>query len=117
MHITHSPVYWCVIIRCIIAISRSSSSLYVLKITLRYTTTVFRMPVTEIACVGVKPGFDIMDESTGEGKVLIAAWNTVAAAPGGPHRVYWGLQVEDPSKLWAFFDWDSVEDHEKFIQS
>jgi hypothetical protein len=58
-----------------------------------------------------------MDESTPEGQVFPRAWNTVTAAPGGPHKVYWGLQVEDPSKVWTFFEWDSVDDHEKFAKS
>jgi len=67
--------------------------------------------------MGIKPGFDIMDESTPEGQILIKAWNTVITAPGGPHRVYWGLEIDDPSKIWAFFDWDSVEAHENFAKS
>lgn len=75
------------------------------------------MPVTEISCMGVKPNVDIMDESTPEGQVLPRAWKTVTAAPGGPHKVYWSLQVEDPSKVWTFFEWDSVDDHEKFAKS
>lgn len=67
--------------------------------------------------MGVKPGLDIMNEATQEGQVLTGAWKAVASAPGGPHRVYWGLEVEDTSKLWAFFDWDSVADHENFAKS
>ena len=75
------------------------------------------MPVTELGCMGVKPGLDIMNENTEAGSILMKAWNAVITAPGGPHRVYWGLETEDPSKLWAFFDWNSVEDHEKFAKS
>ncbi|KFY81249.1 hypothetical protein V500_11590 [Pseudogymnoascus sp. VKM F-4518 (FW-2643)] len=75
------------------------------------------MAVTEIGRMGVKPGLNIMDETTQEGQVLTEAWKAVTSAPGGPHRVYWGLEVEDPSKLWAFLDWDSVEDHENFAKS
>jgi hypothetical protein len=75
------------------------------------------MTVTEIGCMGVKPDHNIMDETTKEGRILVGAWKAVTAAPGGPHRVYWGLEVEDPSKVWAFFDFDSVEDHEKFAKS
>jgi hypothetical protein len=78
---------------------------------------VIKMSITEIGCMGVKPNLNIMDETTPEGQILPGAWNTVTTAPGGPHRVYWGLEIEDPSKLWAFFDWDSVEDHEKFAKS
>ena len=75
------------------------------------------MPVTEIGCMGVKPSLDIMDETTPEGQILEGAWKAVIAAPEGPHQVYWGLEIENPSKLWAFFDWDSVEDHERFAKA
>jgi hypothetical protein len=75
------------------------------------------MIVTEIGLMGVKPGLNIMDETTPEGQVLVGAWKTVAAAPGGPRQVYFGLEIENPLKLWAFFDWDSLEDHEKFAKS
>ncbi|KIL85811.1 hypothetical protein FAVG1_10780 [Fusarium avenaceum] len=36
--------------------------------------------------------------------------------PGGPQRVYWGLESKDPSKVWAFFDFESVEQHQQFAQ-
>ena len=75
------------------------------------------MPVTEIGCMGVKPGLNIMDETTREGQIMAGAYKAVAAAPGGPHQVYWGLEVENPSNVWALFDWDSVEDHAKFAAS
>ncbi|KAJ4363470.1 hypothetical protein N0V83_009764 [Neocucurbitaria cava] len=52
------------------------------------------MAVTEIACMGIKPGLNVMDDTTKEGQIL--------------HK------VEDQSKVWAFFDWESVEEHEKF---
>ena len=67
--------------------------------------------------MGVKPGLDVMNETTWEGQILMGVWNTVIEAPGGPHRVYWGLEMEDPYKVWAFFDWDSIDHHEKFAKS
>jgi len=75
------------------------------------------MAVTEIGFMGVKPNLDVMNDSTHEGQILSGAWNAVTTAPGGPHRVHWGLEIEDPSKIWAFFDWDSLEEHEKFAKS
>lgn len=75
------------------------------------------MVVAEIACMGIKPDLNIMDETTREGRILTGAWKAVLTAPGGPQQVYWGLEIEDLSKLWAFFDWDSVEEHEKFAKS
>ena len=74
------------------------------------------MPVTEVGCMGVKPDLDVMNDSTDEGQILTGVWNAVTTLPGGPQRVYWGLEVEDPSKLWAFFDWDSIEEHMKFAK-
>lgn len=67
--------------------------------------------------MGVKPGLDIMDESTQEGQILTGAWKAVTTAPGGPHRVYWGLEIENPLNLWAFFDFDSIEAHEEFAKT
>ncbi|KAF4971399.1 hypothetical protein FZEAL_9850 [Fusarium zealandicum] len=75
------------------------------------------MAITEVGCMGVKPDLNIMDQTTAESEILIGVWKTVTTKPGGPHRVYWGLETEDPSKLWAFFDWDSVEQHEQFAQA
>lgn len=75
------------------------------------------MSVTEISCMGVKPFLDVMNEGTPEGQVLLKAWNTIIAAPEGPRRIYWGLEMEDLTKIWTFFDWNSIEDHEKFAAS
>ncbi|OCT49661.1 hypothetical protein CLCR_07434 [Cladophialophora carrionii] len=87
------------------------------------------MPVTEVGCMGVKPGLDVMDDTTEAGQILTHAYKTVITAPGGPYRAYWGVEIEanaaaadeetdvrpsDGPKLWAFFDFDSVEHHEKF---
>jgi hypothetical protein len=74
------------------------------------------MTVTEIGCMGVKPGLNIMDEDTPEGNILSEVYKAVTTLPGGPHRVYWGLEAEDRSKLWAFFDWDSIQDHQTFAK-
>lgn len=75
------------------------------------------MTITEVGCMGVKPGIDIMDETTPEGKILKNIWQTVTTKPGGPQRVIWGLEVQDPLRLWAFFDWDSQEQHEEFARA
>ncbi|KAF5608190.1 multidrug resistance [Fusarium subglutinans] len=74
------------------------------------------MTVTEVGCMVVKPGMNIMDHTTPEGKILTDAWKTVISKPGGPQRVYWGLESVDPSKIWGFFDFDSVEQHRRFAE-
>ncbi|RAH51115.1 uncharacterized protein BO95DRAFT_510213 [Aspergillus brunneoviolaceus CBS 621.78] len=75
------------------------------------------MCVTEIGVMGVKPCLDVMNDDTPEGRILSKLYNYVVAAPGGPLRVYWGLEAEDPSYLWAFFDWDSLEAHHNFAKT
>ena len=67
--------------------------------------------------MGVKPGLDVMDDDTREGQILTGVWKTIIPAPGGPQRIYWGTEIEDPSKIWAFFDWKSVEEHREFAKS
>ncbi|KAG7419443.1 putative MFS-type transporter [Fusarium oxysporum f. sp. rapae] len=76
----------------------------------------YMMTVTEVGCMGVKPNMNIMDHTTPEGKILTDAWNTVIIKPGGPQRVYWGLESVEPSKVWCFFDFDSVEQHQQFAE-
>ncbi|KAL2882070.1 hypothetical protein SGCOL_002332 [Colletotrichum sp. CLE4] len=74
------------------------------------------MIVTELGAMGVKPGLNIMDESTPEGEIFMGVYRKIIAAPGAPHRLYLGLELEDPTMVWGFFDWDSIEDHEKFAK-
>jgi hypothetical protein len=74
------------------------------------------MAIQEVGVMGVKPGFDIMDAATPEGKILYQAWKTVITKPGGPSRVYWSLEKDNPLKIWGFFDWDTVEQHDKFAK-
>ena len=74
------------------------------------------MTVTEIGCMGVKPGLDVMNDDTEEGQILTGVYKFVTRTPGGPRDFYWGLEVEEPLKLWAFCEWDTIEDHEKFAK-
>ncbi|KAF5653528.1 major facilitator family transporter [Fusarium sp. NRRL 25303] len=74
------------------------------------------MTVTEVGCMGVKSNMNIMDHTTPEGKILTDAWKTVISKPGGPQRVYWGLESIDSSKIWCFFDFESVEQHRRFAE-
>ncbi|KAJ3032294.1 hypothetical protein HK097_005307, partial [Rhizophlyctis rosea] len=75
------------------------------------------MPITEFGCSNIKPGTDPLDETTHEGKVLAEAWKSVTQHSNGPYRGYYGVEVEDPSKLWCFFDFESVQDHENFAKT
>lgn len=64
----------------------------------------------------VKPGVDVMDETTPGGKIVTAAWKGVTSEKTGPFRVYWGMEVENPENFWSFFDFESVEEHKKFAK-
>ncbi|KAK2599521.1 hypothetical protein N8I77_011272 [Diaporthe amygdali] len=72
------------------------------------------MAITEAGCSIVKPGIDVMDDSTPEGQILLKIWKGVTSHPTGPFRVFWGTEVENPANLWGFFDFVSVEEHQKF---
>lgn len=72
------------------------------------------MPVTDVGYMIVKPGVDVMDETSPGGQILTKAWNTVTSEKTGPYTVYWGVEVENPSNFWGFFDFDSVEQHMEF---
>lgn len=76
------------------------------------------MRVTEIGPMGVKPETisTIMDPSSEAGEVLYKDYTGVTSHPAGPYRAYYGLESEDPSVLWAFFDFDSIEHHTSFAQ-
>ncbi|KAF9878305.1 hypothetical protein CkaCkLH20_04343 [Colletotrichum karsti] len=74
------------------------------------------MVVTEVGCLGIKPGLEVMNDSKPEGAVLAKAYTTVTATDGGPYRSFWGLEIENPLMLWAFFDFDSVEHHRRFAE-
>lgn len=101
----------------------SKISAYLISVIHAFSTSSLHCPetatmtVTELGCMGVKPGLDIMDPSKPEGRILPDAWRTVTTKPGGPSRVCWGLEHEDPSRVWAFFDWESVEQHHNFIKT
>ena len=74
------------------------------------------MTLLEFGEMGVQPDLNIMDPSTKEGKIVADAWNSVITLPGGPQRVFWGLNVDDPRSFWSLFEWNSMEEHEKFAK-
>lgn len=74
------------------------------------------MSIVEVGCMGVIRGLKVMDETTKEGRILRDCWNALYAAPGGPSWIFWGLENEDPNRIWTFFAWNSIEEHENFAQ-
>jgi hypothetical protein len=75
------------------------------------------MTVIEIGLCGIKPNHAVMDTSTPEGAILNRAWGSVTSNPLGPHWAFGGLEVNDPSKLWGFFSFESVSHHEEFART
>lgn len=69
---------------------------------------------TEIAVIGLVPGANIEDPNSSAGTVWQDTLTTVLDQDGA-QRAYWGRQVENPSVLHLFVDWDSVEHHHKFM--
>lgn len=75
------------------------------------------MAITEIGLMGVKPSHPIMDPNHPSGAILSKIYETIASAPGGPSKLYYGLEIENPLNLWACFDWPSLEAHQEFAKS
>ncbi|KAH7074717.1 hypothetical protein BKA63DRAFT_553641 [Paraphoma chrysanthemicola] len=75
------------------------------------------MPVIEFGLMGVKPNHPVTSPSTPSGKILQSAWSHLSTAPNGPAWVYGGVEVPDPEKLWGFFEFESVEQHEQFAKT
>lgn len=74
------------------------------------------MTILEVGYMVVKPGRRIMDLTTREGQILQKTWETIINAVGGPNWIYWGLETEDESRIWTFFEWNSIEEHETFAK-
>ncbi|KUJ08983.1 uncharacterized protein LY89DRAFT_724539 [Mollisia scopiformis] len=75
------------------------------------------MPLTEIGLMGVKPNHPIMDDSHPSGKIFTNVYTSIYAAPNSPREIYWGLELEDPLHVWAFFEWESLDAHKDFAKS
>lgn len=70
-------------------------------------------PVTEFARIALKPGID----ANSDGYKALEKMSLTAVSQPGAQRVYWGHGIEDPSKVWQFLDWDTVDDHLRFQKS
>lgn len=74
------------------------------------------MTLLEVGRMGVQPDLDIKNPVTTEGKIVADAWKSVATLPGGPQRVFWGLNLDNSQEFWAFFEWNAMEEHQKFAE-
>ncbi|KAF9775666.1 hypothetical protein IL306_006217 [Fusarium sp. DS 682] len=71
--------------------------------------------VTEFAYVTLNEGVNVFDDSAAA-KTCQNVIDTALKQPGA-RRVYTGVEIENPSTLWLFLDWESLEDHEKYPKS
>jgi len=71
---------------------------------------------TEIAHIPLKEGKYPDDPDSGPGRTHRDLLDTLLQQPG-VQRCYWGRQVENKDMLMWFVDWDSVDDHKKFMKS
>ncbi|KAL9603856.1 MAG: hypothetical protein Q9219_000965 [cf. Caloplaca sp. 3 TL-2023] len=70
--------------------------------------------VTEIVKLPLPSGVDIDNASSPTAKVISDTLNTLVQQEGY-QRAFKGLQVEDPSILHIYVDWDSLDAHQKFM--
>jgi quinol monooxygenase YgiN len=73
-------------------------------------------PVTEIAYLPLKTGNNPSDAHSPAGSIWQETLRTVLDQEGA-QRAYWSLEVENPSMLRLFIDWDSIDHHKKFMES
>ncbi|KAI9810843.1 MAG: hypothetical protein M1827_006050 [Pycnora praestabilis] len=73
-------------------------------------------PATEILTLPLISRSELSDPSTDAGKVWQSTLSTVSQQDGY-QRAYWGREIENPDVVQLLIDWDSVEDHQRFISS
>jgi hypothetical protein len=73
-------------------------------------------PVTEITRLPLKTGATPADANSPAGLIWQDTLSTILNQPGA-QRAYWGLEVEKPSTLHLFVDWESIDHHKKFMES
>src|SRR5271156_3565525 len=73
-------------------------------------------PVTEFTHLPLKTGATPADANSPSGSIWQDTLSTILNQPGA-QRAYWGLEVEKPSTLHLFVDWESIDHHKKFMES
>ncbi|KAL6404503.1 hypothetical protein AUP68_13896 [Ilyonectria robusta] len=70
--------------------------------------------VTEFGYFITKPGVEAWDGNSVHNKALAKA-ATFAHSQPGAQRAYLSEELEDPHRVWIFLDWDTVDDHLKYV--
>lgn len=72
--------------------------------------------VTEVVFLPLEEGQHPEDPSSSLKPQFDKMLQTIVSQPGA-QRLYWGRQIEHPTIATMFIDWDSLADHQKFIES
>ena len=72
--------------------------------------------ITEITTFELETDANLTDTSSSTTKILRNFLAAELAFPGA-HQAYYGQDVEKPEVVFVLVNWDSIEDHEKFIGS
>lgn len=73
-------------------------------------------PTTEIALLPLKSGEHPDSEGSTTSTIHKELAQIVLSQPGC-QRLYWSREVENPDNLRWLLDWDSIDDHKKFMKS
>ncbi|KAM6520180.1 hypothetical protein FALCPG4_013733 [Fusarium falciforme] len=69
--------------------------------------------VTQFSHLTLNEGVNAFDESTDAAKAISKVLDSTLKQPGA-RRVYTGVEIENPSTLWLFIDWETLEHHNTY---
>lgn len=72
--------------------------------------------VTEVVFIPVAEGEHPEDPASSLKPAFDKMLQTIVSQPGA-QRLHWGRQIENPTIATLFIDWNSLADHQKFIDS
>jgi hypothetical protein len=88
-----------------------------LKVLLKQSvSTIEQMGITEVAFLPLQHGKAVGDPTSPAGKIHEDCLD-ILLSQKGCQRAHWGVQVETPSLLLWFVDWDRIEDHIEFTKA
>lgn len=72
--------------------------------------------ITEIAIIQLNADTDLGD-SASHGSKAIRDSLTQSLTTSGAQFAYYGQSLEHPKTVFIFFNWDTIEDHHRFMSS
>lgn len=80
------------------------------------------MTVAEVGMMHIQPGKTPLAAGTPDERILRDAFESIIVAPGGPSKIFWGIEeraektADVDGRLWGWFEWESLGEHEKFAR-